>query len=540
MTDSDLVWDLERLRAVAGGSTVRCEGSPEDVRHAMAVLGSVATAAGDGQPLAAQLGSFHPEDREQVLLAWRAALDEPGELTEATGRQTVEGVWRTTRVRFVNLIQTDLRLMVAMTSDLGEVPTDETPRPGVFDPVPGTPASWALIHLGLDGLVSSASGTVEDLLGFSCEELVGQRLTQLVHPDDRNAATTMGSVAVASPDVARALSHRILRRDGSEVWVESTTTYDPDHQEIQALVTDISVRLAQESALEASHQEIHELAEEFRLLAEEIPSGAFRADAAGSIRFANGRFRALAGLRRVDRLRDLATPSNAPLVDRAVALAVEQATNDERIAVEPVQVEFRSAQGGPLQLRINATTVSTTGDPRLVGVLSDATPTVELRTRARTDGLTGLLNRAALDDLLTEALAEGTPLSVLFIDLDRFKHVNDEYGHHVGDEVLQTVARRFRTAIRATDDLSRYGGDEFVVICRTDDPGVVSEMGNRLASALTEPITFRGGQWAPAASVGVASARPGDDPRQLLRRADESMYRSKAADSDGPCDENSV
>ena len=125
-------------------------------------------------------------------------------------------------------------------------------------------------------------------------------------------------------------------------------------------------------------------------------------------------------MRRVDELRSLAAAADAPLVDATITLAVERAGYEDHGAAGPVQVEFRGGElGRSLQLRLIATTGSAGRSTALVGLLVDATPTVELRTRARTDTLTGLLNRAALNDLFhPTALAEATPVAVLFVDLD--------------------------------------------------------------------------------------------------------------------------
>lgn len=541
MHDPEATWDLDRLRTIAAGTTVHCEGTPEDVTRAMAVLGPVAATDPNDTPLASRLSTFHLDDRERLVLAWRSALDHPGLLTKADGRHLVDGTWVRNRIQFVNLVETDHRVMVALIADLGDVPEAEIPRTDELDPGPGSPASWALLTLSLDGRVTSATGTTLDLLGWSSEELVGTRLMQMIHPDDRTAASSLAAVAVSTPGVARSLTHRAVRRDGSGLWVESTATYDAERPEIQALVTDISVRRAQETALQASREEIRELAEEFRLLAEEIPSGAFRADASGRIRFANTQFRALAGMRRIEDLRSLAAAADAPLVDEAIALAVARATERGSDVANPVQVEFRGGdRGRTLQLRLNATTGSAGTSAALVGLLVDATPTVELRTRARTDDLTGLLNRSALDDHLATALAEEAPVAVLFVDLDRFKRVNDVHGHHAGDQVLRAVARRLRNAIRSAEELARYGGDEFVVVCLTHDQRVLADVAARVTRALSNPIRFEGGLWQPAASIGVAIAQAGDDPAALLRRADAEMYRSKAGRAAGRPDENTV
>ena len=156
------------------------------------------------------------------------------------------------------------------------------------------------------------------------------------------------------------------------------------------------------------------------------------------------------------------------------------------------------------------------------------------------DALTGLANRALLYDRLHHALdtsrRHGTPLAVLFLDLDGFKAVNDTYGHEVGDALLVEVARRLRGALRAGDTLARLGGDEFVIVCENlhrDPGGGVAEdslaaVVARVRSALGRQVRLDGHDIAVAASLGVAtSADSTEDTDTLLRAADAAMYEAK-------------
>ena len=178
----------------------------------------------------------------------------------------------------------------------------------------------------------------------------------------------------------------------------------------------------------------------------------------------------------------------------------------------------------------------------ILGLAQDVTVRVEaeeqLKQAAVNDALTGLPNRNALAARLEHALLRvnraGDRLALLFIDLDRFKKVNDTLGHAAGDEVLRQAAARIRACVREVDTVARLGGDEFVVLLETDvrpdTPGIIGE---RIRAAFGSPFEYRGAEVRCGASVGVSlypdHAR---DPAALLASADEAMYRQKMVSSE--------
>jgi len=150
---------------------------------------------------------------------------------------------------------------------------------------------------------------------------------------------------------------------------------------------------------------------------------------------------------------------------------------------------------------------------------------------AQHDPLTGLPNRTLLLAHLDSALAEGHGVCLVFLDLDRFKVVNDGLGHAAGDRLLVEVADRLRAVMRPGDVVARLGGDEFVVLChgvrREDEAAAVAE---RVLSGLQVPVRLDArSEVLPTASAGVAIAGPGSTPETLLRDADTAMYGAKAA-----------
>lgn len=158
----------------------------------------------------------------------------------------------------------------------------------------------------------------------------------------------------------------------------------------------------------------------------------------------------------------------------------------------------------------------------------------ELRARAVTDDLTGLLNRRGVLDRLGHELAlsrrDGRPLSIAVIDVDRFKAVNDAYGHAVGDEVLQEVGRRMQAELRGYDDLGRHGGEEFAAILPGCDASGARSVAERMRRSIcVEPVRTSAGPIAVSVSAGVAGADPAvtDDVTRLLARADRALYLAK-------------
>jgi diguanylate cyclase (GGDEF)-like protein len=155
------------------------------------------------------------------------------------------------------------------------------------------------------------------------------------------------------------------------------------------------------------------------------------------------------------------------------------------------------------------------------------------------DPLTGLANRKLFLDRLVVALARTeryqSPMSVLFLDLDDFKAVNDRFGHGAGDELLAAVAERLRRGARPTDTVARLSGDEFAVLVEhLDDTESASRVGERLLDALVTPFTVAGKQVSVRATVGIAVSTSGrESPDELLANADLAMYTAKASGKGG-------
>jgi diguanylate cyclase (GGDEF)-like protein len=157
----------------------------------------------------------------------------------------------------------------------------------------------------------------------------------------------------------------------------------------------------------------------------------------------------------------------------------------------------------------------------------------------RIDGLTGLFNRAWLNDMLPTLVArsrqDGTPLSLVMIDLDHFKRFNDTYGHTAGDTALASAAAVMRAALRPSDFAVRYGGEELMAILPNTNRVLAEMVAERLCGRLRETIVFDDMRTALphiTASFGVASLGRGQDERSLVEAADAALYRAKEAGRD--------
>ena len=199
-------------------------------------------------------------------------------------------------------------------------------------------------------------------------------------------------------------------------------------------------------------------------------------------------------------------------------------------------------QAGEYQYRLEITRRDELGELTeafngMADALHDSHRTLTLR--ATYDSLTGLPNRASLIERLTASFGPGNDQrawqeSVLFIDIDDFKDVNDSLGHEGGDELLRQLAGRLSGCVRDHDMVARLGGDEFAVVVVEDDAGfTAATIAERILAALSEPFTVNGTSLVVSVSIGIAQRRPEtSDAAELLRSADFAMYMAKGSGKD--------
>ncbi len=183
--------------------------------------------------------------------------------------------------------------------------------------------------------------------------------------------------------------------------------------------------------------------------------------------------------------------------------------------------------------RVVSCLYSPTADGRWVATYEDVTERRQAEAKimhmARHDALTNLPNRVLFRERMEQALDRGDKLAVMFLDLDRFKSVNDSLGHPVGDALLCAVTERLQRVVCGVDTVARLGGDEFAIVQHNARPTDASELAAHVIETLLEPFEIHGHQVVIGTSIGIAMApADGNEPDQLLRNADMALYRAKA------------
>lgn len=436
-------------------------------------------------------------------------------------------------------------------------------QPGVYGPLDKVMDLLldAIVVVDVEGRFIFVSAAFERIFGYTPEEIIGRPMIELVHPDDR--ATTLQAVAeIMGGQPKLHFRNRYVRKDGQTIHVMWSARWSPAEQVRIAVARDVTELKRAETMQDALYA-ISEAAHS----AEDLP-GLFRRihEIIGTLLPARNFFVAL-----YDRASDALsfpyfvdqydeTPATRKLDSGTLSGEVIRSgqalllTPDTRVTLSDrvigrdsldwLGVPLCTQQGviGALVVQSYSGDVRYTGEDRdlLQFVSTQIATTIErkrtetwLHHLARHDQLTDLPNRELFHDRLHTALAkarrEHQRLSLLYIDLDRFKQVNDNYGHDIGDLLLREVAQRISACVRESDTVGRIGGDEFVALLgNVDSPESAMAVAEKIRVELDRPFELAGQRLQVSSSIGIASYPDhSGEKKHLLRFADDAMYAAK-------------
>jgi diguanylate cyclase (GGDEF)-like protein/PAS domain S-box-containing protein len=383
------------------------------------------------------------------------------------------------------------------------------------------------LYVVQDGKIAYANDKTAELLGYdSPEQLIGIPVASLTHPDDIPILEENHRRRLTGEVMSIRYTYRAVRRDGRVVWADvhgSRCVYE-GRPAVMGVALDVSQQVAFEHQSRLANRVFDSASE-----------GIVITNAECRIEAVNPAFTRITGYaadEAVGRLSRMMTGAGAELNQDML----RHLANDGHWQGE-MRDRRKNGDWYPAWLSISTVRDAERNITNYVGVFTDNTRRKEDETRlqflASHDSLTGMWNRSGMMNKfaleIERARGSGRQLAVLFIDLDRFKTVNDTLGHLAGDQLLVAAAGRMRAQLKQCDIAARLGGDEFTVLL--EDPpssGAAANLAERLINAMAQPFSIGGQEMFVTASIGIACyPADGHDAATLLKNADVAMYRAK-------------
>ena len=391
-------------------------------------------------------------------------------------------------------------------------------------------ASDMVVAAEVDGPITWVSPSAKAVLGYDADELIGTRPFDLIHPDDQ--ARIAAEAAPWDGSEAHVFTARVRTATGDHRWISARvkSVVAEDGTVIGRVGTwhDIEDEKAARDALAESE-------ERFRTAFDAAPIGIALVDLDRRFLAVNPSLCELLGRTRewllAHRVADVLDP-----IDNETDIHVRTQLLRNRRGSDSVEKRLLRPDGSIVWVQ-HVVAVHHDHDGHPVGYISqflDITDTVRIRDRlnyqATHDRLTKVGNRQELDHSLGEfaAVRQGDPIGLLFIDVDGLKAINDTLGHAAGDDALVEVARRIQRCTRREDVVTRFGGDEFVVVLPRIAADVDLEaVAENVLRVIREPFSDDGHPIVLSVSIGGALLRGGEDATDALDRADAALYRAK-------------
>jgi len=396
------------------------------------------------------------------------------------------------------------------------------------------------------------------IVGYSEQELLALSFQDITHPNDLNSDLALLRQLIDGELTQYQLDKRYIRKGGQEVWINLSVSKKVDHEDqleyFISVVKDIHAEKKAQLELEALHQQLeHKVVErtnelrkresELSAVLENASDAYVSLDGSGCVTAWNRESEVVFGWLATEALGkpldQLLMPSgDSPHARQWITYLADGMRS---VVVRRSDLVARRKDCSELAVEVRMRSLLVNDQRISIMFLHDISERKHNEARRdyeiQHDLLTGLLNRRALADMLPlaqeRARRNGNPLSVLFIDLDGFKKVNDVHGHEAGDLLLQTVAERIRDSIRQTDSAFRLAGDEFVVILEGPNGTLENARarGEKLIAAISAPVPLPSSvDAAVGASIGIAFQDVGVNkpPAEILKEADAQMYRAKS------------
>ena len=389
------------------------------------------------------------------------------------------------------------------------------------------------------GVISYASPSYQTLLGYAPAALRGHSILALVHPEDLPRARRALAARAENTVLPQMIDLRVRHADGSWRTLEvlgANRVSDPAVGGIILTGRDNTVRVAALEALRASERR-------FRSLTESAADAIVVADQHSRIVAWNRGAETIFGYPEAESVGQEVRVLMPARYHTAHQQGLERVTRtgQGRLLGQVVELVGRRSDGTEFPLELSLATWTTVEGPFYSAIMRDITARARLeeslRHQSLHDALTDLPNRHLLRDRVEQALRvaqrERVGVALLLLDLDRFKEVNDTFGHPAGDLLLQEVAQRLRGAVRGSDTVARLGGDEFALLLTGVDRAGALAGAAKIHAALEAPVRLGEQAVHVEGSLGIAlGPTQGEDAATLLRHADVAMYQVKAQGED--------
>lgn len=391
-----------------------------------------------------------------------------------------------------------------------------------------------VVQASLEGQIRFVTPSIHNLLGYPVERMLGANILDFVEPRVREEVRAYLEQAAHFGVEPAPLILQVRHADGRTVYLEALG--GPIHKEGEAAVfqfgfRDVSARVAAERAVR-----------QHKTLLQQVTDGmldvVMLCDLEARIEYVTPSSEHLFGYKPEEMMGmnalDLIHPEHQERALETLARGLADPTNPANTRIEVLDVR---KDGTPVWVEVVGNVIYQGGQPhKLLFGSRDITQRKsyesQIAHQALHDALTGLGNRRMLEDRAAHTIAiaqrKGWSVSLILLDVDRFKNINDTLGHFAGDELLVQISRLLGECIRLEDTLVRYSGDEFAILLTDANPASARKVAERILASLSKPLELRGHKLQVSVSIGIASSpQDGSEITDLLKAADIAMYQAK-------------